>query len=312
MENPEMGALQRTGEPRGLGDILGESFQLYRDNAVLLILTAAVAMGPVYLVKDAILGVALAPVAAGSLERESTRMEELQQEITAAQARGASQEELGRLAQEQMAAAVSAVGKGGSLFAGALLSLFALLVTIPFLILAAFLAQAALTVVVADPARSGLRWPDPWRVVLRELPALFGTALVVFLGVAVGLCFFVLPGLIFGFFAALTVPVLLLEKKRGVAAIQRSIELVRADVLRVALVLIVFAIVKVVASWLGGLLVPSRFFFLHNLLGDLVSIAVLPIPIIGTVLLYQDLAGRVRPGARKPQGRLPHLAPQGV
>jgi hypothetical protein len=37
-------------------------------------------------------------------------------------------------------------------------------------------------------------------------------------------------------------------------------------------------------------IIPSRFYFPHLLLGDLVSIAVLPIPIIGLVLLYQDIA----------------------
>jgi hypothetical protein len=93
------------------------------------------------------------------------------------------------------------------------------------------------------------------------------------------------------------------EKKRGVAAIQRSIQLVRADWLRVALVIIVFGLVKAVASWLGGLLVPSRFLFLHNFVGDLVSIAVLPIPIIGIVLLYQDIV------RSRVDGTLPPAAP---
>src|SRR5260370_5675782 len=41
------------GQPRGSGDILSEAFDLYKKNAVLLIITAAVAMGPVYAIKDA-------------------------------------------------------------------------------------------------------------------------------------------------------------------------------------------------------------------------------------------------------------------
>jgi cell shape-determining protein MreD len=68
------------------------------------------------------------------------------------------------------------------------------------------------------------------------------------------------------------------------------VELVKADWVRVLVVLVVFGILQLVASWLGGLLIPSRFYFLHMLIGDLVSIAVLPIPIIGLVLLYQDIA----------------------
>ena len=62
-----------------------------------------------------------------------------------------------------------------------------------------------------------------------------------------------------------------------------------ADWLRVAIVLVVFGILQGLASWLGSLFVPDRFFFLDLLVGDLISIAVVPIPIIGLVLLYQDV-----------------------
>ncbi len=144
--------------------------------------------------------------------------------------------------------------------------------------------------VVADRARAGtIGWQQAWGVVLQNLGSLVLTTFLVVLGVAVGLVFCVLPGLLFSLLAALAVPVVLLEKKSGVGAIQRSVELVRKDWVRVVVVLVVFAILQACASLLGGLLIPSRFYFFHLLLGDLLSIAVLPIPIIGLVLLYQDI-----------------------
>ncbi|HEX9578430.1 MAG TPA: hypothetical protein VF993_11800 [Myxococcales bacterium] len=278
-------------QPRGIGDILGEAFELYKKNAVLLIVTAAVAMGPVYVVKDAIMAAALAPMATTGLEADTDRMKDLQKQMEQAQARGASPAEIQSIAAQQMEVALGSAKKGLGVLAGIGLMLLGLLLTIPFMILAVYLAQAALTVLVADRARAGtMGWQEAWQVVLANLGSLVVTSLMVMIGVAVGLVFCILPGLVFSLFAALTIPVLLLEKKSGTTAIRRSVELVKADWLRVVVVLVIFGILQAITSWVGGLIVPSRFYFLHMLVGDLVSIAVLPIPIIGLVLLYQDIA----------------------
>jgi hypothetical protein len=278
-------------QPRGVGDILGEAFELYKKNVVLLIITAAVAMGPVYVVKDAIMAAALAPMATTGLEADTDRMKDLQKQMEQAQARGASPAEVQSIAAQQMEVALGSAKKGLGVLAGIGLMLLGLLLTIPFMILAVYLAQAALTVVVADRARAGtMGWQGAWRVVLANLGSLVVTSLMVMIGVAVGLVFCILPGLVFSLFAALTIPVLLLEKKSGTAAIRRSVDMVKADWVRVIIVLVLFGILQAITAWVGGLLVPSRFYFLHMLVGDLVSIAVLPIPIIGLVLLYQDIA----------------------
>jgi len=278
-------------QPRGIGDILGEAFELYKKNAVLLIVTAAVAMGPVYVVKDAIMAAALAPMATTGLEADTDRMKDLQKQMEQPQARGASPAEIQSIAAQQMEVALGSAKKGLGVLAGIGLMLLGLLLTIPFMILAVYLAQAALTVLVADRARAGtMGWQEAWQVVLANLGSLVVTSLMVMIGVAVGLVFCILPGLVFSLFAALTIPVLLLEKKSGTTAIRRSVELVKADWVRVVVVLVIFGIVQAITAWVGGLVVPSRFYFLHMLVGDLVSIAVLPIPIIGLVLLYQDIA----------------------
>jgi hypothetical protein len=291
MTNGDVGSAPLAlGNPRGVGEILGEAFSLYKKNAVLLIATAAVAMGPVYFVKDAIVAAALAPAATSGLERDEQRSKVLQQQMDDAQARGASSAEIQRIAKQQMEVAFGAAGKSAGALAGLGLALLGILVTIPFLVLAAYLAQAALTVVVADRSRGGsLNWQGAWRAVVHDVTALIGTTLLVFLGVAIGVVLCVVPGFVFALLAAFTIPIVLLERKSGFSAIQRSIQLVRADWLRVVVVLVVFGLLQAVASWIGRLFVPSQFTFFHLLVGDLVSIAVLPIPIIGLVLLYQDI-----------------------
>lgn len=276
---------------RGVGEILSDAFSLYKTNAVLLIVTAAVAMAPVYVIKDAIVAASLAPAAVSGLEADSARLEELNRKMERAQARGASPEEIQAIAAEQMKVAMSSAQKGVGMLAGFGVMLLGLLLTIPLIALASYLAQAALTVVVADRARSGaMTWQQAWGVVMQNLGGLVITSILAAMGIAIGLLLCIVPGVVFSVFASLAVPVVLLEKKTGVAAIRRSIDLVKADWLRVVIVLVVFGVLSAVASWVGGLFIPSRFYFMHMLIGDLVSIAVLPIPIVGLVLLYQDIA----------------------
>src|SRR5258708_25460849 len=78
------------GQPRGIWDILSEAFDLYKKNAVLLIVTAAVAMGPIYALKDAFMAVALTPVTTAGLERDEQQLKALDRDMRNAQAPGAS------------------------------------------------------------------------------------------------------------------------------------------------------------------------------------------------------------------------------
>src|SRR5258708_12109853 len=65
------------GQPRGIWDILSEAFDLYKKNAVLLIVTAAVAMGPIYALKDAFMAVAPPPRTTARLERHEQQLKAL-------------------------------------------------------------------------------------------------------------------------------------------------------------------------------------------------------------------------------------------
>ena len=185
--------------PRTVGAILSEAFELYKRNAALLIVTAAVAMGPVFLVKDAIFALALSPVATAGLEADADRMQDLDRQMEEARARGATPAEIQSIAAKQMQVALGSAKRGAGLVAGFFLMLLGLLITIPLMVLAAYLAQAALTVVIADRTREGgsLTWQQAWGVVLRDLIPLAITSVLVALGVALGLVLCIVPGLFF-------------------------------------------------------------------------------------------------------------------
>jgi cell shape-determining protein MreD len=90
-------------------------------------------------------------------------------------------------------------------------------------------------------------------------------------------------------------PVVLIEGLGGRAALRRSVDLVRADWLRVALVVVVFGVIHAVARMLAGAVIPHTAIFMGSLISDLINLVLLPIPIIGAVLLYFDIR-RMREG----------------
>ena len=104
-----------------------------------------------------------------------------------------------------------------------------------------------------------------------------------------GLCFLIIPGLILGFLFVFVTPVVLLENVGGIAALKRSAALVKANVGQVAIVCLVFAAIRIVASLMAGLFVPTSALFVGSLVQDALLMLILPIPILGTVLLYLDI-----------------------
>jgi hypothetical protein len=155
------------------------------------------------------------------------------------------------------------------------------------------LTNGALTIAVADRILGGgADWRAVWSTLFRSLPRLLSALIPAALLCAVGFFFLVIPGLLLCFFFALVPTVVLVEGKSGVDALKRSFALVKSDWLRVALVFICFGVLSAVAHWVGGLFVPSRAIFVSHLLGDLLTLVLMPVPIIGAVLLYLDLRRR--------------------
>ena len=70
---------------------------------------------------------------------------------------------------------------------------------------------------------------------------------------------------------------------------RRSVDLVKSDWLRVAIVIFVFSVLCWVAHAFADLLLPRSAIFAGSLLSDLLTMVMLPVPILGLVLLYFDI-----------------------
>jgi hypothetical protein len=157
------------------------------------------------------------------------------------------------------------------------------------------LTLGALTIAVADRALSGDASPgDYWRVLLSRLGPLLSALLPASILCALGYFCLVIPGLVLSFLFVFVPAVVLIEGQGGVAALKRSARLVRADWMRVAIVLITFGVINFLAHVIGEALIPDRFFFVERVLGDLLTLALLPLPVLATVLLYMDVRRKTR------------------
>ncbi len=152
------------------------------------------------------------------------------------------------------------------------------------------LVTGALTIIVADRATGGNAGPaEAYKLLLKRLGKFFSAWIPAFCIVLLGLCLLVLPGLIASFFFVFVAPVVLLENIGGVAALKRSVALVKANVLQVAVVGLVFAGIRIVASALTSIFVPAGAYFFGSLVQDVLLLFLLPVPIVGSVLLYLDI-----------------------
>lgn len=181
--------------------------------------------------------------------------------------------------------------------AGFLLALVGLVVTfVSALIIQGIampLTRGALTVHLIDVVTGAEGdWQRSWTVLMRNFVPLLTAILPAALITAIGLLLFVLPGLIAGFLFAFVAPVVLCEGKTGFEALRRSVELVLSDWVRVAVVFVLLAVLGGLAHLLAGLaFLPARFF--GSLTEELVALALLPFPLIATVLLYVEARRRL-------------------
>jgi len=250
--------------PKGVIELLQEAFAFYKQHLKILLITAAVLYVPGALVSSGLITLIKAPlmVSASTMEASARDLE---------------------------SGAVAGAALGGVMVA--LLGILALAVLglIMFAIIVP-LTQSALTVAAADRLLGGERgWQDYWKVVVARLGKIAGTIIPAAILVFVGLMMLLVPGAVLLFFFSLTPMVIMLEGKGGVAALKRSFELVKSDWLRVAVVCITFGVGYIVASLIGGLLIPDRFVFFDQLIGHLFVLVLLPFPIVAAVLLYLDI-----------------------
>jgi len=152
------------------------------------------------------------------------------------------------------------------------------------------LVMGAITIVVADRLTGGQAGPaEAYRLLSRRAGPFLSASIPAFFCVLVGLCLLFIPGLIIGFLFTFLAPVVLLENESGVSALTRSVALVKANLLPVAVVCLVFAIFGLVASTITHFLIPRTWLFFDSFVEDVLLLVFVPLPIIAAVLLYLDV-----------------------
>ncbi|HVZ71026.1 MAG TPA: hypothetical protein VHJ20_01515 [Polyangia bacterium] len=290
---------------RGVFDLLKDAADLYRKHTRALILTCAVVFLPASILKSCAYAVVTAPtLAAASAAGEAIappntdELQKVQADLQDAYARNADKATIERLQANQQRllvemgrksmAAASAAMSG---FTSLILGLLGTLITTFFVYgIVVPLTNGALTIFVADRQAGGtVGWREAWGLLLRRLIPLIATVVPAACLIAFGFLFFVLPGFVLGLLFAFLAPAVLLENKRGRLAMQRSLELVGGDWLRVALMVVALGVLNWLAQIVVGIFVPHRALFLGGVLSDLLTLFFLPLPVTAMVLLYLDV-----------------------
>jgi hypothetical protein len=292
---------QGFGAGKSVGAILTESFQLYKKHLVTLLVTCAILMLPVSLAQSAALALMLAPTAVVEVAAKNTAdlsrqtAEQMQRQLQDAQRDPKQLEQISRDQQKQLQDLSRSLATTGTAAVGGLMAvLLGFLATLFGIALmygvAVPLTTGALTIVVADRATGGNAGPGlAYKLLFRRLGKFVSAWIPAFFLVLMGLFLLILPGLILGFLFTFVAPVVLLENVGGIAALKRSVSLVKANVVQVAVVCLVFAGIHIVAGILSSLFIVRTMFFLRSFIQDVVLLFLMPVPIIGTVLLYLDI-----------------------
>jgi hypothetical protein len=137
---------------------------------------------------------------------------------------------------------------------------------------------------------------DIWPILVARSELFLVSLIPAALLVAVGNALFILPGLVLSVLFLFVPQVVLFEKRSGRAALLRSIDLVKSDAIRVVLAFLSFALTGFAAATLTELFIPPggdrAVVFVHFVIGDLLAVAVLPIPAMVLARLYLDLRAR--------------------
>jgi len=303
-DEPTPSTPEKAAPEKGLADLLAEAFRLYRAHARPMLLLCALVIVPMSLVKSCAMSALLGPKVAADSASEVVGLaraaESARQALADAYARDADAETIARLQREtskrldELSGQASRIARDipgrGTLW---VLGLLAALVSALAFATAVPLVAGALTIAVADRLEGGQAgWIESWMLLMRRLGGLLAAVVPAAGLIAIGLACWVIPGLAVAFCFAFVAPVAVIEGLGGAAALRRSVDLVGGDWLRVALLVGVFAALTWAARLLADLVVPDSAVFVTQLLGDLLTLAVIPLPLIAATLLYLDVRRR--------------------
>jgi hypothetical protein len=252
---PMMGGPQGGIPPKTLGEILSAAFNVYRANASKLLLVVALVVVPLSLVGALFFGVVFAP------ERI----------------------EVGR---PGSGVVVDYAGRslGANLLVASIAALIGIIISA---ILQAAILRAAAQATIGDPVDV----EASYRYGFRRLGSVILLSLLVGLIVAVGFILLFVPGVIFLVFLSASIPVLIVENRRGTEAMGRSWELVRGHFWHALVVILVAALIVGVVSGIIGAIGGTNW-FVRWIFTAIAQILTAPFAALTSVLLYLDLRAR--------------------
>jgi hypothetical protein len=239
---------------RSLGDILSAAFEIYKNNAASLIGIVAVVVVPLQLVLHFLTGVAFAA------DKETVT--------------------IGTVTVTRYAAR----SFGTFLFLALIAAIITIVITAA---LQAAIIRAAAQTTVGDPVDV----TESYRFGFAHFGSVFGASLLVGIVIAVGLILLIVPGIIFATMLAVTIPVLLIERKGITASMSRSWELAKGHFWHVLGTILVAAIIT---GFIGSLIgrIGGTNWFAGWIFGSIGQIITAPFSAMVTVLLYLDLRTR--------------------
>ena len=254
---------------RGLGEILGAAFEIYKANASGLILIVAVVVVPLTFISAFLTGVVFAP---------ETRTEEIFGTTVEVTTRSAT------------------VG----LFVGLIAFVIAIIISA---VLQAALIRGAAQGSIGDPVDidASYKWG------FARFGSVLLISILVGLAVMGGLILLIIPGIIFAVMFSVSIPALVVENRKGTDAMSRSWNLVKGHFWHALVVIIVSAIIAGLIGGVIGAIgtAISDNWFVTWIFQAIAQILVAPFSALVSVLLYLDLRARVEHlGAEQLRGEL--------
>jgi hypothetical protein len=249
-----MGGPQGGIPSKTLGEILSAAFNIYKANASQLILVVAVVVVPLSLIGALFTGVVFAP--------DRIRVSE---------------------------AGVVSLDYAGRSFAAILLvgAIGALIAVLVSAVMQAAILRAAAQATIGDPVDV----EASYRYGFKRLWSVILVSLLVGLSVAVGFVLLIIPGIIFLAFLSVSVPVLIVEGRRGTEAMGRSWNLVRGHFWHALAVVVVAAlIVGIISGLIGG--IGGDNWVVRWIFTAIAQIVTVPFAALVSILLYLDLRAR--------------------
>ncbi len=250
---PMMGGPQGGIPPKTLGEILSAAFNIYKANASKLLLIVAVVVVPLSFISALFSGV----VFEGS--KHTVLVFDRPVEV---------------------------IDRSfGFFLAGALIT--AVISVIITAMLQAAILRAAAQATIGDPVDP----EESYRFGFKRLGSVILVSLLVGLAVLGGLILLIIPGLIFGVLLCVSVPVLIVENRRGREALGRSWNLVKGHFWHALGVIFVAGIIVGIVSGIIGAIGGSEW-VIRWIFSAIAQILTAPFTALVSVLLYLDLRAR--------------------